>query len=80
MPAVLRRRSTPDVLDVDFVVREQRPRTLVRPVVLLMLRPFFRYSGSRDAYVLRLVGRKAGPVLRTQPRRGRTRRASAITP
>jgi hypothetical protein len=28
-----------------------------------MLRPFFRYSTSRDAYVLRGVGGRFGPVL-----------------
>jgi hypothetical protein len=31
---------------------------------LKLLRPFFRYSRVRDAYVLRLVGRRRGPVLR----------------
>jgi hypothetical protein len=30
---------------------------------LTLLWPLFRYSMSRDAYVLRLVGNRAGPVL-----------------
>jgi hypothetical protein len=28
--------------------------------------PFFRYSPSRDAYVLRVVGNRIGPVLRAR--------------
>jgi hypothetical protein len=32
-----------------------------------MLRPFLRYSASRDAYVLRGVGNRVGPVLRARP-------------
>ena len=39
-----------------------------------MLKPFFRYSRVRDAYVLRLVGRRHGPVLRL------IRRSSARSP
>lgn len=31
--------------------------------VLIALKPFFRHSYSRDAYVLRLVGNRFGPVL-----------------
>jgi hypothetical protein len=31
-------------------------------------RPLFRYSYSRDAYVLRLVGRRLGPVIRRNRR------------
>jgi hypothetical protein len=30
----------------------------------MLLRPFFRYSRVRDAYVLRLIGNSRGPVLR----------------
>jgi len=32
--------------------------------VLVLLRPLLRYSPSRDAYVLRIVGNRWGPVLR----------------
>ncbi len=32
------------------------------------MRPFLRYSESRDAYVLRVVGRSTGPVLRPERR------------
>jgi hypothetical protein len=38
---------------------------------LLLWRPLLRYSATRDAYVLRLVGRKTGPVLRANRRRRR---------
>ncbi len=40
-----------------------RPRHRVSPIVLALLRPFFRYSLTRDAYVLRAVGTRRGPVL-----------------
>ena len=36
-------------------------------MAIAALRPLFRYSRSRDAYVLRAVGQTRGPVLR--PRR-----------
>jgi len=39
--------------------RHQASRWL-RPV----LRPFFRYSSGRDAWVLRGIGRSRGPVIR----------------
>jgi hypothetical protein len=32
------------------------------------VRPLFRYSAVRDAYVLRVVGRRFGPVLRVNRR------------
>jgi hypothetical protein len=38
---------------------------------LLLMRPLLRYSTTRDAYVLRLIGRKAGPVLRIDRRHRR---------
>ena len=41
-----------------------RPRHEVPPAVIFGLRPLFRYSVSRDAWVLRGVGTKHGPVLR----------------
>ncbi|MGO9488184.1 MAG: hypothetical protein ACLQBB_04045 [Solirubrobacteraceae bacterium] len=47
----------------------KRPRRYVSRNWLTIGRPVLRYSKSRDAYVLRLVGRKWGPVLR-QNRRG----------
>jgi hypothetical protein len=37
--------------------------------VLLLARPFFRYSYTRDAYVLRVAGNRTGPVLRRNRRR-----------
>lgn len=32
---------------------------------LMLVRPFFRYSTGRSAYVLRVVGNRLGPVLVT---------------
>jgi len=40
-----------------------RPRHQVSPAVLTALTPFFRHSISRDAYVLRGIGARVGPVL-----------------
>jgi hypothetical protein len=33
---------------------------------LRVLSPLFRYSAARDAWVLRLVGRRVGPALTTE--------------
>lgn len=46
-----------------------RPRRYVSPAALLAIRPLFRYSVARDAYVLRLVGNRRGPVMRVNRRR-----------
>ena len=51
------------------MVRAPRPRHYVSRVTLALLRPLFRYSLSRDAYVLRLIGNLRGPVLRRERRR-----------
>jgi hypothetical protein len=40
------------------------------------LTPFFRYSASRDAWVLRLVGRRVGPALTFDERRELRRQSS----
>ena len=45
--------------------RPKRPRRTVAPALVRLLRPFLRFSYSRDAYVLRLVGKRWGPVLRS---------------
>ena len=50
----------------------QRPRRYVAQHWLSILRPAFRYSTTRDAYVLRFVGNSRGPVLRPDRRRRRT--------
>jgi hypothetical protein len=47
----------------------KRPRHYVAARRLALLRPLFRYSYGRDAFVLRLVGSNAGPVLRVERRR-----------
>jgi hypothetical protein len=46
----------------------KRPRHYVAKHWLMLMRPFLRYSSARDAYVLRLVGRHTGPVLRVDRR------------
>jgi hypothetical protein len=48
-----------------------RPRRYVPRLWLVLLRPLLRYSLTRDAYVLRGVGRSFGPVLRPDRRRRR---------
>ena len=48
----------------------KRPRRYVASHWLVLLRPFVRYSRSRDAYILRGVGRRMGPVIRQDRRRG----------
>jgi hypothetical protein len=47
----------------------KRPRRYVARHWLLLLTPVMRYSAARDAYVLRGVGRRMGPVLRPDRRR-----------
>jgi hypothetical protein len=50
---------------------QQRPRRYVARYWLLLLKPVLRYSATRDAFVLRGVGRSSGPVLRVDRRAGR---------
>jgi hypothetical protein len=39
-----------------------RPRHHINPVVFALLRPALRFSYTREAYVLRVVGNHRGPV------------------
>ncbi len=41
-----------------------RPRRSVSPLVLTLLRPLIKYHYRRDAWILRTVGDRVGPVLR----------------
>jgi hypothetical protein len=50
------------------MVRAQRPRHYVSRPALALVRPLFRYSLSRDAYVMRVIGNSRGPVLRRERR------------
>jgi hypothetical protein len=43
--------------------KTMRPRREVSAVTLRWLQPLFRYSYTRDAWVLRVVGNRLGPVL-----------------
>jgi len=54
--------------------RPKRPRRAVAPALVGLLRPFLRFSYSRDAYVLRLIGTRWGPVLRRGPASRQARR------
>ena len=47
-----------------------RTRREVSTITLRFLSPFFRYSLGRDAYVLRGVGNRVGPVLRPRGSHG----------
>jgi hypothetical protein len=51
----------------------KRPRRYVAKNWLVLLTPLFGYNHSRDAYVLRVVGRHLGPVLRPDRRVRRER-------
>jgi len=51
------------------MVRTRRRRRYVSRFILLLLWPLLRYSSSRDAYVLRVIGGRRGPVLRQERRR-----------
>jgi hypothetical protein len=53
---------------VSFSVRTvPRRRRVVPRAVILVLRPVLRYSRWRDAYILRFVGERRGPVLQVAP-------------
>jgi hypothetical protein len=45
-----------------------RPRRYVARHWILLARPVLRYSVTRQAFVLRVVGRSLGPVLRADRR------------
>lgn len=52
-------------------MRSQRQRRYLPRPVFVLLRPLLRYSITRDAYVLRIIGRRLGPVTRIDRRRRR---------
>ena len=59
-----RRFERADATVEEAETRAPRPRHEVPRGVRPLLRPFFRYSYTRDAWVLLGVGRKRGPVIR----------------
>ena len=59
-------------LEESRPVRSQRPRHYIRRPIFVLVRPLLRYSTTREAYVLRVVGGRFGPVVRVD-RRGRQR-------
>ncbi len=50
---------------------DRRPRRYLRRHWIVLLAPLFDYNDNRDAYVLRGVGRRYGPVLKLDRRRRR---------
>ena len=57
-----------DGFTIYLMVRAQRPRHYVSRLMLTLLWPVFRYSRTRDAHVLRLIGHWHGPVLKQERR------------
>jgi hypothetical protein len=49
--------------------RIPRQRRYASPYLVALLKPVMRYSFSRDAYILRGVGDRVGPVLVTSRHR-----------
>lgn len=64
------RRGSSPLPDAALAPPGSRPRHSLPLPLLLLMRPLFRYSAHRDAYVLRVVGNRYGPVLRRHRRRG----------
>ncbi|HTB70036.1 MAG TPA: hypothetical protein VK707_03555 [Solirubrobacteraceae bacterium] len=56
----------------------RRPRRYVHRRLLAVLAPLFVYNDRRDAYVLRGVGRKRGPVLKPDRRTHREPPADGV--
>jgi hypothetical protein len=53
---------------VRIVKHVQRPRHDLPAPAIWALRPVMRFSNSRDAYVLRGIGHRVGPVVRRRTR------------
>ncbi|HUA73533.1 MAG TPA: hypothetical protein VL988_02130 [Solirubrobacteraceae bacterium] len=51
----------------------RRPRRYVAKHWIVLLRPLFGYNFTRDAYLIRGIGRRVGPVLRAERRLHRER-------
>ncbi len=55
-----------------------RPRRYVAKHWLAILGPAFRYSVTRDAFILRVVGQSVGPVLREDRRERRSQQFDGV--
>lgn len=55
--------------------RSRRTRHEVSPALISVLSPALRYSSTREAYVLKGVGNRRGPVLRKRNGSGRSAHA-----
>ena len=60
------RHADPTIDEHVYVPSPPRPPHMVRPIVIGLARPLFRYSRSRHAYVLRLIGERHGPILKSR--------------
>jgi hypothetical protein len=67
--AALYSRSPPSSSRNRTVRATPRTRRYVAPGLLRALRPLFVYNHNRDAYILRAVGKRIGPVLRSSEER-----------
>jgi hypothetical protein len=66
---VTARYPDPTIEERVYLPSPRRPPRMVKPIVIGLARPLFRYSWDQDAYVLRLIGERRGPVL--EPKRAR---------
>lgn len=44
-------------------LKTMRPRRVVSPLTVWLLHPLFRHSATRNAWILRAMGARRGPVL-----------------
>ena len=65
----MRAGKTLDMQERNTMRMQQRSRRYVGRHWLLLCIPVLRYSATRDAYVLRMIGNSTGPVLREDRRR-----------
>jgi hypothetical protein len=70
---VTARHADPTIDEHVYVPSPPRPPHMVRPIVIGLARPLFRYSRYRHAYVLRLIGERHGPALERAPWQPRPR-------
>jgi hypothetical protein len=70
----------PTIDEPVYLPRPWRPRRTVRPVVIGLARPLFRYSSDQHAYVLRLIGERHGPALEPMRREWQPRPRHVVAP
>ena len=75
---VTARHADPTIDEHVYAPRPPPPPRMVRPIVIGLARPLFRYSWYRRAYVLRLIGERHGPAL--EPMRWQSRPRHTVSP